>query len=395
MTISHTTSGVDRLMLVGISINNDDFETVSSVTYNSLPLTLVGSAAEADDSRVEIWSMVAPPIGTYDVVITFSAQLSRHAIAGVMTFTGVNQSTPLGTFTSASGTSVGPATVDVSSATNELVFDTVACELCGSFTVGAGQTQQWNRVADVGGIEGAASTEPGAATVTMSWTLGGGNSNHWAIGAVPIRPSGGSPPAADTTSDDTTVVNGLTVSHTTSGTDRLMLVGVSFDPELNETVSSITYNSTALTIVGSATQSNDARIEIWQLVAPELGTYDVVISFSSPLSYGGVAGVMTFNGVDQITPLGTFAGANGISAGPATVDVSSGANQLVFDTAACETCTSLTSGAGQTERWNLSMNSGRILGAASTEPGAATVTMSWTLGSADYWAIGAVPINPS
>jgi hypothetical protein len=393
MTISHTTSGSNRLMLVGVSINNDLNETVSSVTYNGDPLSLEGFVAQADDARVEIWSLVAPDTGTNDVVITFSDQLWRSAAVGVMTFTGVDQGTPLGTFASNKAASdPGPATVNVSSAVNELVFDTVGCEQCTSLTVGGGQTQRWNRSADNGVTRGAGSTEPGAATVTMSWMLG--SANDWAIGAIPVQPSGGSPPAVDAVSNGTSAVDTFTVPHTTSGTQRLMLVGVSLDPNQNETVSSITYNGTAFTYVGSATYSNDARAEIWRLVAPDIGTHDVVITFSDYLDYGAVAGVMTFTGVNQTTPLGTFVGANGSSAGPATVDVSSATNELVFDTVSCETCTSLTVGAGQTERWNLSQSGLYAMGAGSTEPGAATVTMSWALGSADYWAIGAVPIKP-
>lgn len=379
-------------MLVGVSMNNNMDETVTSITYNGMDLSLVGAVSQQNDSRVEIWSLVAPDVGTHDVVITFSAPLESSATAGVMTFTGVDQTTPLGTFASAKNRSAGPATVDVSSASNELVFDTVACEACGSLTAGGGQTEYWNEVAENGAIRGAGSTEPGASTVTMSWTLGA--SNDWAIGAVPIKPSGGSAPAVDSATSDTTAISSLTFSHDSSGTDRLLLVGVSFNPNQGETVSSVTYNGTALSFVGSATHSNDARIEIWQLVAPDTGTHDVVVTFSAELQYGAVAGAQTFTGVHQTTPLGTFVGANDISAGPATVDVSSASNELVFDTVACETCTSLTAGAGQTERWNLSWADGSVMGAASTEPGASTVTMSWNLGSSDYWAIGAVPIRP-
>ena len=98
LTISHTTSGTDRLMLVGVSMNNDNFETVSSITYNGVALTYVNSETRADDARVEIWELVAPPVGTYDVVITFSATLLRYAVAGVTTFTGVDQTDPLGPF---------------------------------------------------------------------------------------------------------------------------------------------------------------------------------------------------------------------------------------------------------------------------------------------------------
>jgi hypothetical protein len=58
MTISHTTSGSDRLMLVGITIYNDGNETVSSVTYNGDALSPVGSVQRLDQGRVEIWCHV-------------------------------------------------------------------------------------------------------------------------------------------------------------------------------------------------------------------------------------------------------------------------------------------------------------------------------------------------
>jgi hypothetical protein len=108
MTISHTTSGTNRLMLVGVAINNNQSETVSSMTYNGAALTLVGTAASTTNTRVEIWRRIAPSTGTHDVVITFSGNLRMGARAGVMTFTGVHQTTPLGTFAGANGNSVGP-----------------------------------------------------------------------------------------------------------------------------------------------------------------------------------------------------------------------------------------------------------------------------------------------
>jgi len=404
LTISHTTgSGADRLMLVGISFVNDQTETVTSVTYNGVALTSVGTVSSSDDARVEIWRLIAPPTGTYNVVIMFSAPLGRTAVAGVMTFTGVHQTTPLGTFASASLQCSAPCadpSVNVTSAVNELVFDTVACDTCTSFTVGAGQTERWN-LAPLDGPRpspGSGSTEPGAATVTMSWTPG--TDDHWAIGGVSIRPSGGSAPAVDSTSSARTPPRtGLTISHPTAGSDRLMLVGVSLHNYASETVSSITYNGVALTLVGSRANATDARVEIWRLIAPPTGTHDVIITFSAELSSVARAGVMTFTGVNQATPLGTFASAIG-SASPATVNVISAANELVFDTVGCLSQSepfSLTVGAGQTQRWNsVIMGYDRFLVAGSTEPGAASVTMSWTIvpASSVPWAIGAVPVRP-
>ena len=402
LTISHTTgSGSDRLMLVGISLVNDELETISSVTYNGTGLDPEGSVANGDDARVEIWSLIAPPSGTHDVVITFSAPLQRAAVVGVMTFTGVHQTTPLGTFVSNTGSPVssGP-TVDVTSAADELVFDTAACETCTSFTVGADQTQRWNisEPSGYGPTLGAGSTEPGAGTVTMSWSQG--SDDHWAIGAVPIKPSGGSAPAGEGSgASGSTQRTSISVSHTASGAERLMLVGVGMHHFNSETVSTVTYNGASLSPVGAVNSGTDTRVEIWRLIAPATGTHDVVITFSASLRYGAKAGTMTFTNVDQTTPLGTFAPNSGNSAGPATVDVTSASDELVFDTVSCRSCISLTVGAAQDERWNLdTLGSGsasnQTLAAASTEPGSGTVTMSWTLGATNDWAIGAVPIKP-
>jgi len=191
MTISHTTSGTNRLMLVGISINNDGSETVTSVTWKGTEnLSLVDTVANGDDARVEIWQLVGPSTGTGDVVINFSASLEQGAVAGVTTFAGVNQSTPLGTFASAVGNNSSPATVDIPSAAGELVFGVVCIEYEPVIT-GPGQAQLWNRTntATTGEVSGAGSTEAGAGpTVTTSWTIADPTYEHWAVGGVSIKP---------------------------------------------------------------------------------------------------------------------------------------------------------------------------------------------------------------
>jgi hypothetical protein len=191
ITISHTTSGTNRLMLVGISINNDGSETVSSVTWKGTEnLSLFDTVSNADDARVEIWQLVNPSTGTGDVVITFSASLQQGAVAGVTTFTGVNQSTPLGTFASATGDNSSPATVDVTSATGELVYGVVCVEYEPAIT-DPSQTELWNRsiTGTTGSTNGAASTEAGTGpTVTTSWTISDTTYEHWAVGGVSINP---------------------------------------------------------------------------------------------------------------------------------------------------------------------------------------------------------------
>jgi hypothetical protein len=182
ITVSHTTSGADRLMLVGISGENTSI-AVSGVTYGGVSLSLVGTGLRSNWMGVWIYQLVAPATGTANVVVSFSTAPAWGCIVSVVTFTAVDQTTPLGIFATDNNAGT-PATVNVSSATGELVFDTLAVNGSGANpAVGGGQTQRWNLLN--GGVWGAGSTEPGAASVTMSWTL---VSNEWVIGAVPIKP---------------------------------------------------------------------------------------------------------------------------------------------------------------------------------------------------------------
>ena len=105
-------------------------------------------------------------------------------------------------------------------------------------------------------------------------------------------------------------------------------------------------------------------------------------------------GAMTFTGVNQATPLGTFASGTG-DATSGSVDVTSAANELVFATMVLESSTDrdLVEGAGQTEWWDL-FQTPATNGGGSTEAGAATVAMSWSWSGADKWVIGGISIKP-
>ena len=190
ITISHTTSGENRLMLVGISINNDNLETASTITYGGAPLTREGfvdhQGWRGDDSRVEIWKLVGPPTGTHDVVITFSADLKRYAVGGVITFTGVDPIDSLGAFSSNYATS-SSASLNVPSASGELVLGVFACEKCNSVVFTSPVVEQWQLSEGGGNTVGAGGMDEGAASqVTLSASLG--ESTHWALGGISIRP---------------------------------------------------------------------------------------------------------------------------------------------------------------------------------------------------------------
>ncbi|MFQ5921694.1 MAG: LamG-like jellyroll fold domain-containing protein [Anaerolineales bacterium] len=197
VTFQHTTpSGSNRLLIVAVSFDNDNLETVTSVTYNGDPLTLINTVQRNDDARVELWARVAPDVGTnLDVVVTFSTDplpILQGGTAGATSFTGAQQVIPNpADFVSAAATSAGPAQVNVTSAAGELVFAAVGCETCDGLTPVA-MTEQWNDVNPISpAYYGAAATKAGTSTTTMRWDIVKVAGDHWAIGAIPIRPDAG------------------------------------------------------------------------------------------------------------------------------------------------------------------------------------------------------------
>ncbi|WP_036307174.1 DUF4347 domain-containing protein, partial [Methyloglobulus morosus] len=189
----------------------------------------------------------------------------------------------------------------------------------------------------------------------------------------------------------------LTWSHTVNvGSDRALFVEIAID-NLGSNVNGVTYGGVALTQVGR-TEGNHA-VEIWALVNPTVGTANVVVSLSGNTAVA--AGASTFNGVNQSTPYGTYAGNSGTTIPlintTGSVTVASATGDVVIDAQFWTDTLADTTGSGQTSQWSSSSLLTSALGSSSTEAGAASVTMS---GSASIlsvlgaqWSIGAVSIK--
>jgi uncharacterized repeat protein (TIGR01451 family) len=192
VTFTHITgSGSNRLMLVGISYEDDNNPglTITNVTYAGQPLTFVGRQASPQEVACEVWRLINPPSGSASIVVTASGLdgTSDSIFAGAITYTGVHQTAPLGTMTFGAGTgTTGSATV--SSAANELVFGLLALDDGRTATNTAGQTERWNGRTETGddGVRAAAATKVGTASTTLSWTL---VNDAWSACAVPIKPA--------------------------------------------------------------------------------------------------------------------------------------------------------------------------------------------------------------
>src|SRR2546422_5947538 len=94
LSFLHTTSGTNRLLVVGVTQKNSPPRSVSTVTDAGQAMTSAGSAVNASGAGAHIYYLVAPPTGLNTVVATLSGSASGMSV-GAVTFTGVNQMTPV------------------------------------------------------------------------------------------------------------------------------------------------------------------------------------------------------------------------------------------------------------------------------------------------------------
>lgn len=197
LNFNHRTgNGANRLLVVGVSLNitNSSAAAVTAVTYNGVALTQAGVHNDAAQTRrVEIWYLLAPPTGNDAVVVSVNVPGASTvgAVAGATTFTGVDQTAPVGGFVSGDSANGGFSQLDVPSVVNGMVIDTLATGGDQTVTVPSPQVSQWNNAS--GGnsppdVTAIGSTRTGAPSIPLSETLSG--TSNWSIGAISINPSG-------------------------------------------------------------------------------------------------------------------------------------------------------------------------------------------------------------
>jgi len=191
----------------------------------------------------------------------------------------------------------------------------------------------------------------------------------------------------------------LTISHTVaSGSDRALLVIVQTIAADNASGGSATWRSASM---GSSVLSHwggaNAATYAWLLVAPEVGSGNVVITFNSGSTFANAV-VLSFDGVDQSTPVSATATYNDTFAtSPRSLSITTPADGACADMlyVANAGTTMTPTGSGQSAAGSKMVNSGVWSLAGSYRTGAASV-MDWTFSGGSFAAVqGAVALNPS
>lgn len=202
LSVSMTPAGTNRYMVCGVATQNNG-RTATSVVFNAAESLSLLDTHSTDDTgtstqaHAEYWYIVNPSAVTANVVVTMNSATALSF--GCVAFSDVDQTTPHGT-PAEDGARTNTSSVTVTSATGEVVVDVTSIRVgTTGITEGAGQTNRVDRqsAAGVGNVTLGMSTEAGAASVTMSWTVDDATVKTWAVVAVSLK--GAAAPPAGTT----------------------------------------------------------------------------------------------------------------------------------------------------------------------------------------------------
>src|SRR5450759_1138105 len=179
---SHTCTGSNRLLVVGLTVLLANTSDTMTVTYAGTAMALLTQIAPLADGVTydRIYYLVAPATGANNVVITVSAA-ATGLTAGSVSFTGVSPTASLGT----------PQSVIVANDLTSTITltGTQASSRCvdlwgfgGGLTPTGNKTVRWwNNTANGGWGQGCATqqTAPGGGSVAMTHTAGSGSGADW------------------------------------------------------------------------------------------------------------------------------------------------------------------------------------------------------------------------
>lgn len=180
---NHTVTGANTLMLCGGHVwDFNGGTTINTFTYNSQALTLVADATNVEQ-KVYAYRRTAPTTSTNQASVEFSNNV--NIVFGCMTFTGADQSSPVGT--------AGTDTDDLGSLSASIVVPAngMGASFAGSREAGAscvnltsGNDERFDACNNTFEAHGLGSTTASTGSLSMTWTV---NAARSAMVAVPIN----------------------------------------------------------------------------------------------------------------------------------------------------------------------------------------------------------------
>jgi PKD repeat protein len=194
MSWTHTTgSGNNRFLIVavGIHASSGTPTTVTNVTYGGTAMTQETTdiySATTPQIREYTFILINPASGSNTIKANFAA--STTAEGGSVSYTGVDQTTPIQSAATNKGSGTSESASVTVSGSNRWVFGHLACyRTSGSYTItdGSGQNRRWGQTSQLykGVADDKSSVSSGS--VSMSWTTT--STVSWVVSDLAINPA--------------------------------------------------------------------------------------------------------------------------------------------------------------------------------------------------------------
>jgi hypothetical protein len=160
LTLSHVVANQDdRILLVAVHVEDANTldRTVSGITYNGIPLTFLDfQETSVLNNRIELWYLLAPPVGTFSVVVTMGGTCTNLSAGVIGIYNAMQQ--PPEIKNKASGT-VSPVSVSIATVSGQSLIVSIGQSSIANpvFTHGVEQAEQYQTA--MGSSRGTASTE--------------------------------------------------------------------------------------------------------------------------------------------------------------------------------------------------------------------------------------------
>lgn len=302
LTISHTTSGDNRVLVVtGVF-----FRSGNTASYAGTSMTKV--VEDTYNVHSPIYVLSNPTSGANNCVLSMAS--SSQIAGGCVSFSGANTSSPIGaryaSYVNNTSISSSIPIQQANSITVELQYKNSSTGI----TQSSSQTERFD--IDMGGDRFACGTKAHtAAGVTSLGFSGSGLTGVVKHSVVEVKEYGTTNLSIDSSSKSSfgsSTVTSVSFTHNipADSTDRLLLVFFVSKDE-GETISAITYNGDAMTFLDNKETLYGSSVKVYYLVNPDTGTNSVSINCSD--AYAGAFAVSLCN-VDTSDPIGAYAKAS-------------------------------------------------------------------------------------
>ncbi len=184
---NHTCTGSNLILIVGVTVRAGAIANCTGVTFNSVPLAVLGLKKAFGQGQASLWYLVAPPSGTHQISVAFTGNPTLIAEAGAVSFTGVKQTGQPDASAQGSGASATP-NINVNTVADKCwvisqLYKAVSTEATPS------KTQRWSHAlstTDWGAGQDTNGPKTPAGTQNLGWTTTG--TPNYAIVIASIAP---------------------------------------------------------------------------------------------------------------------------------------------------------------------------------------------------------------